>query len=74
MKDLKSCPFCGGKATLDKVHERYGGDGSYCNWIIYCNSCGAQIIKPADTFYGRKSYKIEEIIEAWNKRVDKEYE
>ena len=68
MNDLKRCPFCGGQAMLSIEHENAGMDGSYLDWQIHCNKCGALIMLPADNFYGRKSYTKEEAAEVWNRR------
>ena len=35
MYELKSCPFCGGKAFFDKLYSREGED-EYC---IACEDC-----------------------------------
>lgn len=65
IEDLKLCPFCGGKAVVEIEHW-----GMYSDWIIRCDCCGACIARPADTFYEREPCTREEVIEAWNRRVD----
>ena len=69
MAELKPCPFCNGYAKINIKRESAGMDGSYTNWIIHCEKCGAMITCPADRFYGRKALTEDEAIEAWNRRV-----
>lgn len=57
MRDLKSCPFCGG---TDLRLESFSGWG---NDVIICNDCLAIF----------SQYEItceEDLIEAWNRRSD----
>lgn len=65
---LKPCPFCNGQAKIGIKCESAGMDGSYANWIIHCEKCGAMIAYPADEFYGRKALTEDEAINAWNRR------
>lgn len=70
--ELKPCPFCGGKYTVNLsdcsecspcVDEP---PCDCCNWVkhlIVCNGCGA-----ASGMYDTK----EEAIEAWNRRANDE--
>lgn len=67
--NCKQCPFCGGSATIDIVCKSAGMDGMYKDWRIKCDECGAQLYRPADSFYGRKAYTREEVIEVWNRRI-----
>lgn len=50
---IKPCPFCGGKAVLERIHYHLLDD----SFIVMCEECGGE----ADT--------QEEAIEAWNKRL-----
>lgn len=56
-KELKSCPFCGGKAKLKEYVDPYDP----CIWSteVYCENCKAIMYSDED-----------EAIKAWNKRVD----
>lgn len=64
MKDLKPCPFCGGKAWLARNAKRkiYGKDEYRVGVSVYCGVCEARM------FYGTE----EEAIKAWNRRVANE--
>ena len=62
-KKLKPCPFCGGKAMLDR-HD------------IFCEYCGATIKIPTyseNNEWGYPDYKEarREMIAAWNTRTNK---
>ena len=57
-KELKPCPFCGGKACIMKT--------DYPPWVIYCTICGASI--HGYVFEEKKDVKV--LIEAWNMRVE----
>ena len=63
----KRCPFCNSYATIKKI-EVPDGQFHYDNWLIKCKKCPAKMEIPADTWYGRKAYTIEEAIEFWNTR------
>lgn len=57
-RELKPCPFCGGKAeTSNNKFER-----TLLSWV-YCTSCGSA---------GGYRYTEAEAIEAWNTRIDVE--
>lgn len=61
-KELKPCPFCGGKAkitdtnTEDKQHFYY----------IQCTKCGAAAC------FGNESETKKDAIKAWNRRINEE--
>ena len=70
-KELKPCPFCGGKVKLlscDGIEdgipfvisseEEY--DNNYC--YVHCYEC--------DTDFMHDSDNARDVIEAWNRRVD----
>lgn len=58
MTELKSCPFCGGKARL------FVGDGVR----VICSKCYAGTMIQRDSVE-RESNSVETVVEAWNRRV-----
>ena len=67
--ELKPCPFCGGKATVEKCSQNEGMDGNHSIWIVHCIMCSARITVSADNFYGLIPFTKEEAIAIWNKRI-----
>ncbi len=63
-KELKPCPFCGGKAKL-KVYRNSQGEKEY---FVYCTSIYPTecAVCPDTTFYISKDGAID----AWNRRAD----
>ena len=60
-KELKPCPFCGGKAKTIQYNDWKVKTTRYNGWKAFCSSCG---IKTPD-FYIKERYAIE----FWNKRT-----
>ena len=59
MEQLKSCPFCGGEASVDVDDDGY-----------YVVGCDEDCRCPCNVFYTNQGYYTEkEAIEVWNKRV-----
>lgn len=83
MKELKNCPFCGGKAEIKVHNPEYYGYG-FCGAVARCTVCGAKsrtasITYPTLKEDGRLSTHItpESIINGidnatklWNRRTD----
>ena len=61
MVELKSCPFCGGKALLN--HDYAGIGASY----IQCEKCGVESIRFLRSF---EIASDEKAVEFWNRRAD----
>ena len=61
MKKLKPCPFCGGKAKINKMP--YGD-----NYKVYCPKCG---IAMGFTYSHIHPKTEEEAVTAWNTRSKK---
>ena len=60
MTKLKPCPFCGGKAKIEKHESGMFFKSTY--WFVICGMCRGR------TFLQDTQ---EEAIEAWNKRTKK---
>ena len=59
MKELKPCPFCGGKALIQSESRVYGDNHVSTGLFVECVSCGA----------GTRLYTLASLAtEAWNKR------
>ena len=68
--EFKPCPFCGGKAKIDKIRHSGGFGEGYDNWLIKCEECPAKMEIAADNFYEREYYTEEEAIAMWNNRKE----
>lgn len=64
MPELKSCPFCGGKAYL------FVDNGIR----VLCVQCGAssKVLRDMQTANGVAGNATKSVIEAWNRRVSDE--
>ena len=61
MKELKPCPFCGGKALLS--HDHAGIEASY----VRCEKCGLESIRFLKSF---ECASDDRAVEFWNRRAD----
>ena len=73
--DLKPCPFCGCRVSLEKRPLWGGGRGYYgaYKFIIECPNidCGCQInLRQNDTIYRDEETAKQNVIAAWNRRHD----
>ena len=53
---LKDCPFCGGKAYVEKMGYPH---------LVYCGRCGARVTGKGFAEEGER-----DAIERWNRRVN----
>ena len=61
MNDLKTCPFCGGKAILKDNGNDFSADGKA--YYIVCTKCHAY-------FGNSKTHKSSaQTVSAWNRRA-----
>lgn len=67
-KQLKPCPFCGGKAHIRKVTEN-AGCVHYETVCVLCKDCGAQSVRKISDWYYGCYCSDEEIAELWNRRI-----
>ena len=51
-RGLKPCPFCGGKAYLDRTYDLKD------EWEVFCQKC----------LVSMRTRGIKQVVEAWNKR------
>lgn len=76
-KQLKSCPFCGGKAKLVKSCHQLPFSEEINYFEIMCTKCGiTPYCSKEDNLYYKKNHKeieeklIQEVCEKWNRRVN----
>ena len=63
--DLKSCPFCGGKAEL--IKRAYEDNTGYA--LVSCKACGNM----TKQFYKSLDFcAVDEAIKSWNRRPNDE--
>ena len=62
-EQLKRCPFCGGKAKMERVKQVWDNIHEYC---VKCYKCNANIYYSSDSADNGKT----KVIEAWNRRAE----
>lgn len=62
MDKLEPCPFCGGEALLESYRARKGYEAS-----IQCNQC---LCSMSTITYDEEETAIEDVVKAWNRRVE----
>lgn len=71
--NLKPCPFCGGKARLEKSSRGFIEGKSTRIAYVYCLECNARSPRFKLEDFGSTSHSMkanELAIEAWNRRTD----
>lgn len=71
MIKLKPCPFCGGKATIEKNHRAFIDGVTTKVAFARCKKCNARTGRFKLEDYSCSSHSsvaIKNAIEAWNKR------
>lgn len=72
-EQIKQCPFCGGKAKVQKSRFDRSAEG-YSQQEVICTQCGVHVLGEAFNFYAVKYNKdepqdVKSAIEKWNRRV-----
>nr|DAP09449.1 MAG TPA: restriction alleviation protein [Caudoviricetes sp.] len=74
MEELKSCPFCGGKAEIREYGNGHNGNGVFvANYEVGCNECNIKFCFESRFFLenGQPTFiqnGYEKCVEAWNRR------
>ena len=70
--ELKNCPFCGGKAYLERSHRAFINAQPAKVCFVRCTECNARSGRVKISDYGHSSHSIEaeeKVVEMWNRRV-----
>ena len=70
--ELKNCPFCGGKAYLERSHRAFINAQPAKVCFVRCTECNARSGRVNILDYGHSSHSKEaeeKAIEMWNRRV-----
>lgn len=61
--ELKTCPFCGGEASITLYDPYDGYQGANCGYYVaYCSKCSVQM----------SNRNKEKLIKEWNRRANDE--
>ena len=69
---LKPCPFCGGRAYLEKSHRAFINAQTTRVSYVRCTKCNARTERVPFEKYGKTSHSTEaevEAVKAWNRRT-----
>ncbi len=68
---LKPCPFCGGKASIDEVSYGSGNYGSGYQVIAYCANCDLKMEGKDTSWESLENCEpqLKDIVAKWNRRV-----
>jgi len=69
---LRECPFCGGKAMLEKSHRAFIDGKTTRVSFVRCKECNARSGRQKIGDFGHTSSSVEAnriVIEAWNRRA-----
>ena len=71
--NLKTCPFCGGQAVIERNHRAFIDGVSTRVAFVRCKSCNARTSRFKLEDYGCTSHSsvaVQKAMEVWNTRVD----
>lgn len=72
MEQPKPCPFCGGRAVLERAHRAFIGGETTRVALVRCTACSARSGRVKLSDYGATSScgrACVKAIELWNRRV-----
>lgn len=72
---IKPCPFCGGKAYLERSHRAFINAETTKVTFVRCTVCNARSGRVNISDYGRTSSSVEassKAVRAWNRRAGDE--
>ena len=70
---LKPCPFCGGKAKLEKSFRAFIGGETRKVAFVHCVSCSARSGRVPISNYGKSSHSYlaeQKAVDFWNTRAE----
>lgn len=75
MSELKSCPFCGGEASIKEYNNGYKSDGLYvASYQVGCNKCKIYFTRNSEfrLANGQLDFKVngyDLAVNLWNTRA-----
>ena len=75
MKELRMCPFCGGKAVTNFCITSFGGNSDTVSFTVKCSERNCGIAKSVkfkvnnDCNFDLVMEAIDKVIESWNQRA-----
>lgn len=74
LREIKSCPFCGGMAQTAVRITRMGGDRNTIEFSVYCVECRVQkwalLNFEDEASFADVERAMESALEKWNRRAD----
>lgn len=74
LREIKSCPFCGGMAQTAIRPVQMGGDKNIIEFSVYCVECRVQkrtyLNFESEACFADAEMAMEKALEKWNRRAD----